>query len=380
MSLKLLFVSARFLPCLGGTELHTYEVSHRFAQQGYDVTVLTTDVSGKLPPTEEMDGIRVIREKPWFRHTDLYFSPKIFRRIFSGEWDVVHIQGYHTFVSPVSMLAAALSKKPYLLSFHSGGHSSAIRRALRPVQIFMLRPLLKRAEYLIGSTQWEIDSFSKILRLPQEKFKVVSNGSQLPGQDQPESVVTSENSILSIGRLEKYKGHQRIISALPQILQTIPNTRLTIVGNGPYKSQLQKLAKSLKVEEHVEFVYFAMDERDKMRQLIADADLTAILSDYESQSITALECLSMNKRLLVVESSALLELVDYGLVKSIPIGASPATLAGAALNHLLEPPLESDRITMPTWENAHIKTGQLYKNILGEQRFFAPFVVPSSTN
>lgn len=379
MSLKLLFVSARFLPCLGGTELHTYEVSHRFAQQGYDVTVLTTDASGKLPHTEEMDGIQVIREKPWFRHTDLYFSPKLFWRIFSGEWDVVHIQGYHTFVSPISMLASVFSNKPYVLSFHSGGHSSALRRALRPIQIFMLRPLLKRAEYLIGSTQWEIDYFSQMLKLDPDKFKVVSNGSQLPGEDQPESVVTSETSILSIGRLEKYKGHQRIISALPQILQKFPSTKLTIVGNGPYKVQLQRLVKAMNVEEHVEFVYFSMDERDDMRQLIADSDLVTILSDYESQSITALECLSMQKRLLVLESSALLELVDYGLVKSIPTGASPATLASATINHLLELPLDAERITMPTWENAHIKTGDLYKNILGEKYFFSRAIVPTSS-
>ncbi len=46
-SLRILLVTARYLPNVGGTEIHTYEVARRLVAAGHDVTVLTTDLSGQ---------------------------------------------------------------------------------------------------------------------------------------------------------------------------------------------------------------------------------------------------------------------------------------------------------------------------------------------
>ena len=86
------------------TELHTYEVARRFVSEGHHVSVLTTDVSGKLPEQEIISGINVFRTKVYFKNTDFYLSPRIYWKILRGDWDIIHCQGYHTLVPPMAML------------------------------------------------------------------------------------------------------------------------------------------------------------------------------------------------------------------------------------------------------------------------------------
>ena len=63
--LRVLMVCPRFLPETGGTETHVYEVSRRLAALGrFDITVLTTDRSRRLPRQEVVEGIAVLRVRP----------------------------------------------------------------------------------------------------------------------------------------------------------------------------------------------------------------------------------------------------------------------------------------------------------------------------
>ena len=55
-SLRVLMVTPRFFPFMGGVENHVYEVARRLARQNVDITVLTTDTSGQLPTDELADG------------------------------------------------------------------------------------------------------------------------------------------------------------------------------------------------------------------------------------------------------------------------------------------------------------------------------------
>lgn len=59
-SIRVLVVTTRFFPELGGIETHTYEVTRRLASSGdFQLTVLTTDRSGALPLREEFDGFNL---------------------------------------------------------------------------------------------------------------------------------------------------------------------------------------------------------------------------------------------------------------------------------------------------------------------------------
>ena len=50
--LRLLLVAASYFPYSGGLETHVHEVGRRFARAGVEVTILTTDISRRLPPVD----------------------------------------------------------------------------------------------------------------------------------------------------------------------------------------------------------------------------------------------------------------------------------------------------------------------------------------
>ena len=93
------------------------------------MTVLATDRSGRLARAEERDGVRRrCAAAPGRPRRDYYLSPGLAAEVIArGDWDLVHVQGVHTFVPPLAMAAARASRTPYVLTFHSGGHSSAGR-------------------------------------------------------------------------------------------------------------------------------------------------------------------------------------------------------------------------------------------------------------
>src|SRR5438270_10455032 len=129
--LRVLMVTPGYFPHVGGVETHIHEVGWRLVRAGVGITVLTTDVSGQLPPVEESEGIQIRRIRAWPANKDYYFSPGIYHVINQGKWDLVHCHGYHSLVAPVAMLAALQANIPYILTIHSSGDVSGLRKALR---------------------------------------------------------------------------------------------------------------------------------------------------------------------------------------------------------------------------------------------------------
>src|SRR6516225_1168885 len=157
---RVLMVTPRFLPDTGGVETHVAEVSRRVAAGGHRVRVLTTDLSGRLPAAEVVDDVEVRRVRAWPRGADYYFAPDLYPAVSKGDWDVVHVQSYHTLVAPLAMAGSLSASIPYVLTFHGGGHSSRVRNALRTPQLLLLRPLLVRAAGLVAVAAFEIDDYA----------------------------------------------------------------------------------------------------------------------------------------------------------------------------------------------------------------------------
>jgi glycosyltransferase involved in cell wall biosynthesis len=255
-------VTPRYLPEMGGTEQHVRETSRRLARAGVEVTVLTTDPSGRLPAWERSDGVVVHRVRSWPRHRDFYLAPALHRDIVGGQWDLIHIQSYHTFVAPVAMLSALRSRTPYVLTFHGGGHSSRLRHRSRPLQRWALRPLLLRARRLICIASFEASDYARELRLPEELFAFIPNGMDPPGDQVSQPPIPG--LIASVGRLERYKGHHRVLAAFPRVLEQEPDARLWIAGSGPYERKLRKLAQQLGVADKVEIRAIPPERRAAM--------------------------------------------------------------------------------------------------------------------
>ncbi|MBV9021096.1 MAG: glycosyltransferase family 4 protein [Ktedonobacteraceae bacterium] len=366
-TLRVLLVAVRYFPYMGGLETHVYEIARRLAHRGVEVTVLTTDVSGRLPELEDADGVQIRRVGAWPAKKDYYFAPGIYRFITHGHWDLVHCQGYHNLVPPLAMLAAWRADIPYILTFHSGGDVSRLRGMLRGLQRTMLRPLLSRAQKLIAVSAFEATFFRERLRLPDEQFVIIPNGSHLPEVQQSTEGATHgadhDPLIVSIGRLERYKGHQRVIAALPRVQQQFPNARIRIAGAGPYEAALQKIARELGVAEHVEIRAVLPADREGMASLITRANLVTLLSQYEAQGIAVLEALALHRPVLVTGTSALQEFADRGLATAISLESTPEEVAMAIVDQLRQP-LVPPNIELPTWDECAANLLALYQALL----------------
>ncbi len=378
--LRILFATARYLPSIGGTEIHTYEVATRAAAAGCEVTVLTTDSSGRLRAREESNGIRILRVRAWPRDWDYYFAPGIYRTIVRGHWDLIHCQGYHTLLAPLVMLAAWRSRTPYILTFHSGGHSSHLRNALRGVQRALLRPLLARAPRLIAVSTFEAEFFRERLRLPTEQFVVIPNGSYLPASNSQPASGENGTLIVSVGRLERYKGHHRVIAALPWLVPHYPDVRLRIVGAGPFEPDLQRIARKLGVADRVEINAIPADDREGMTTVLNSAALVILLSDYESQGMAVMEALALGRPVLVANTSGLRELAERGFARTTLSDSTPQEVA-EAIREQLSCPLILGKIALPTWEECAAMLLALYQDVIRDvaappinrRRFFARY-------
>ena len=368
-SLRVVMVSARYLPYMGGVENHIYQVSRRLAQRGVDVTVLTTDPRGQWPVEEETEGFNIKRVKAWPENRDYFFAPAIMDVLARGRWDIVHVQSYHTFVAPLAMSAAQRAHIPYIVTFHGGGHSSRLRNAARGLQWQMLRPLLARAAKLVATARFEIGLYGKALRLPPDRFVFSPNGGDIAANPQLAQTPSDPSLLISVGRLEKYKGHQRVIEAMPHILKQRPDVHLRVLGSGPYEQELKELAQRLGLADRVEIRGVPLAERNAMAETLSRAALVVLMSEYETHPMAALEAIALRRSVLVADTSGLSELAENGWARAVPLHSSAEQLASAIFNQL-QHPIAPPAITLPTWDDCTNDLIKLYRGTVSASSEF----------
>jgi glycosyltransferase involved in cell wall biosynthesis len=339
-------VSAHYLPHMGGIETHVREVATRLNGSGLDFTILTTKPAD-AGRSERVDGIPVHRHGLLMPSTDWCLAPGVFWETLRGNWDVVHCQGVHTFTAPMAMLAALIRRRPYVVTFHTGGHSSEMRGRIRTAQWKVLGPLLRRATELIAVCEYEIDVFSKLLKISPDRFTLIRNGAELPPRpDAPAPVPEGTFVVVSIARLERYKGHHLVIEAVAELAKR-RSVQLFIVGQGPYEDELRSLVKQRGLEDVVTFTHFSQDRRGELAALIARADVMTLMSEYEAHPVAVMEALGLGRPVVVAATSGLVELARYGWVTSMPIDAPPTAVADAYVDAAER---GCPAITLPTWD------------------------------
>ncbi len=362
-------VTARYFPVMGGIETHVHEVGRRLVRAGVNVTILTTRLEGDeamLADNEVIEGMRVIRVPAWPSQRDYYLAPEMYAVIQNKAWDLVHCQGCHTFVPPLAMIAARMAHVPYILTFHTGGHSSPVRSSIRTRQWQLQRRLYASARKLIGVSRFEADYFQQVLKLPLQQFAIVSNGSTLPRIEPPVPLQNSEKLIMSVGRLEKYKGHQHLITALPKIRQRYPEARLRIVGGGPYEAALRELGQRVGVSEWMEIRPVPAQDRLLMAETLAQASLVALLSEYEAHPVAVMEAVALQRPVLVANNSGLKELAEQGLARTVELDSTPEEIAQAVCQQIEHPILPPAHLHIPTWDDCTRQVLSLYQEVVGQ--------------
>ncbi|HEX8417245.1 MAG TPA: glycosyltransferase family 4 protein [Methylobacterium sp.] len=357
-------VAARAFPFSGGIETHIHEVGRRMAERGHRVDVLTADPTGRLPATESVGGVAITRVRSWPEHRDYCFAPGLLTRM-GRDFDVVHVQGYHTFSAPFGMLGALRRKIPFVLTFHSGGHSSGLRTAIRGAHQRLLGPLAGRAARLVAVSEFEADHFACRMRIPRDRFTVVPNGASLPRPSAPASAGSGGPLIVSLGRLERYKGHHRVIEAFSHVLTTLPQARLRILGEGPYEPSLRALARRLGLEDRIAIGAIPARDRAGMADVLASAALVVLWSDYEAHPVAVMEALSLGRPVVTSDTSGFRELADQDLITAIPLDTAPGEAAKVMVGEILAPRPPAG-IALPDWEQCTDRLLAIYRSLTGE--------------
>lgn len=357
--LRILMVCARYLPDMGGIETHVNEVAGRLSMmQEFSISILATDRTRSMPRKEVIEGVPVMRVPAWPRRRDYYIAPGVVTIVGQpGQWDLVHCQGIHNPVPIMTMLAARRAGIPYMLTFHTGGHTLRHRNALRAAQWRMAGPLLRNAVSLVAVSRFEAETMLAQARLGGKPITVIRNGGTLPPPAPGTAVVPGR--IVSCGRLERYKGHHRVIEALPDVIREVPEAHLVVLGRGPYETELRKLAERRGVADRMTITDVPPADREAMATSLAKASVVAALSDYEAHPVAVMEALSAARPVVGYSCAGIGELVAEGLVQ----GVKPGTPASEVAQHLvraMSTPLPSAPLELPTWDSSAEQLAQVY--------------------
>jgi glycosyltransferase involved in cell wall biosynthesis len=260
------------------------------------------------------------------------------------------------------MIAARRVGIPYLVTFHTGGHSSRLRNAMRTNQWRLAGPLLRNAASLIAVSEFEAAALVRHARLGDKPVVVIRNGGGLPSPHA--GTVAVPGRIVSSGRLERYKGHHRVIEALPHVMREIPEAHLLILGSGRYQSSLYKLARHLGVSDRVSIKHIAPADRQSMATTLAQSSVVAALSDYEAHPVAVMEALCVARPVVGYDIAGIGELIVEGWVRGVPRGAPAAAVADELVKAMLSPSLV-EHPQLASWDSCADQLAHVYLSSLG---------------
>jgi glycosyltransferase involved in cell wall biosynthesis len=138
--------------------------------------------------------------------------------------------------------------------------------------------------------------------------------------------------ILTVARLaetEQYKGYDNVLRALPAVLQTFPEARYVIVGDGPDRRRVERLSKGLGVEQKVTLAGYVPNE--ELSDHYNLCDVFVMPSTGEGFGIVFLEALGCGKPVIAGNRDASAEAVLNGKLGTMVDPEDVAAIAGSIL-------------------------------------------------
>lgn len=317
-------------PEAGGAELHLFEILRRAVRDGDRATWLAERFPGSSEE-DEVEGIRVARAGSWYNaHVAL---ASLYRRRFRGERFDLVLEDVNKvpFFTPCYAGAPVLAIVPHLFG------TTVFREAAIPVAAIvwaheLLIPLVYRSTPFLAISESTRDDLAR-RGVPPGRVAVVRCGldrSAYPVTREPGS--REEPVIVFLGRLRKYKGVQYLLRALPSVREAVPGATLRIIGDGPYRGSLTRLAESLGVAAHVSFLG-AVPQAEKVETLNR-AQVAVAPSPKEGWGLTVIEANACAVPVVASRSPGLTESVRDGETGILTPHGDPAALSRAVVRLL----------------------------------------------
>jgi glycosyltransferase involved in cell wall biosynthesis len=321
-------------PWSGGAETYIHQLARRWAADGMDVGWLTQRHAGSAR-SEVIDRIRIHRiGGPVTQYAWVGMAYLIrFRRRYDV---IVDCENGIPFFSPL------FSRLPKVLVVHHV-HQEIFRQQL-PRQLrwfalwlegWLMPRLYRNAQVVAVSEGTRTDLVA--LGFDSDRISVITNG-VVP----PESVAYPRSlrpTILCMGRLKPQKSVDVLIRSLPAILERIPDLHVDIVGQGPDRNRLERLAWSTGLAGHVHFHgYVSAKVRD---ELAAAAWVAVCPSSFEGWGVVCMEASARGLPVVASNVAGLRESVRDGETGVLFPYGDVRALADTVVSLLQDPEVRS---------------------------------------
>jgi glycosyltransferase involved in cell wall biosynthesis len=222
-------------------------------------------------------------------------------------------------------------------------HEWAVLEVL-PHQFVMDRLLRSKTDVAVGVSE-DVKKFLIHGRsVPLHKTRVVWNGVNLSKFKTAAPAVVqafrngfgiaSQHQVIgTVTRLREEKGNRFFIEAAAQVLREFPDARFVIVGDGPLREELEKLAQSVNLGGKLHFAGFVSE----VAVALAAMDIKVMASLTEGFPFALAEAMAAGKPVVVSNVGGMKDMVQQEENGLLVPPANSAALA-AALGRLLKTP------------------------------------------
>lgn len=206
-------------------------------------------------------------------------------------------------------------------------------------QLIVMQEIAARSDRLIVMSEHSSRFLQNVFRVPRDKIDLIPHGiPDMPFVDaasHSDSSTEGKTVLLTFGLLSPNKGFESVIRALPRILSRHKKVVYVIAGathphvrqreGDRYRLELQALADSLGVKEHVLFVNRFVSPQE-MASLVGSADIYITPYRYEAQAVSGTLAYAMGKGKAIISTPYwyATELLEDGRGVLVPFDDSTA--------------------------------------------------------
>lgn len=385
---RILIFAAYFYPHVGGYGENIHELSRRLGEKGYEIDVITCNTEA-ASAEEEVDGICIHRLPSWDILGGTYPIPKptvttfkILSELLIKKFDLINTQTRFFSTSLLGLIFAKIRRTPLVHTERGTRHSVLSNKLIEAIgEIYdhtIGSLIIKSARRNIGVSEAACD-FLK--HLGAKNAIVIPNGIDTSVFRKVETDLAKSLGlngaivITFVGRLIYAKGVQDLISAFPMIKEAIPKAKLLIVGDGPYRRQLEELTMETGWSKDINFL--GQKTREQITEILSVTDVFVNPSYSEGLPTSVLEAAAIGAPIVATDVGGTREIVENGKTGLLIKEREPGQIAEAvsllegnkqaAQENLARKFSEAARLKIVnnySWEDAVMKTMEVYQEIL----------------
>jgi glycosyltransferase involved in cell wall biosynthesis len=315
---------------IAGSERHLLTLIPRLDRTRFATTMLVLEEPSRPADgfASEMAGagVRVLRQ-PIRHDVDFTCWRQLRRRLAADRADIVHTHLIHADLYGLSA-AATLRPRPVTVSSKHGYDNYERTSAFYQLSGW-LNPAVDAVVTISDALQQKVAAAEG---LPIAKMQTVHYGLDV-GPANARHGSADRLRLVTVGRLVPVKGFEYLIRAIAELGPRGHDVSLTIVGDGPERSQLEALALDLGVADRIQFAGWQSD----VRSFLDSADVFVLPTLGEGFGLSILEAMGRGLPVISTDTMAIPEIVIDGQTGRLVSTKDPVALAGA-IRELLERP------------------------------------------